>query len=149
MFRNLPLQRLDRALTRWRELPYVRPQGGWLRAIRNSLGMTTRQMAVRVGVSQAAVVDAERNEAGGDITLNTLQRYATSLDCQVFYALVPRQPLQSTLEAQAGKVARDMVAHRRLPMSLEDLALSAAEIDQEVAALSAELLRGRRSKLWR
>ena len=149
MFRNLPLQRLDRALTRWRELPYVRPQGGWLRAIRTALGMTTRQMATRVGVSQAAVVDAERNEAGGDITLNTLRRYAAALDCEVFYALVPRVALQATLEAQAGKVARDIVARRRLPMSLEDLALSAAEMEQEVTALRAELLGGRRSKLWR
>ena len=149
MFRNLPLQRLDGALTRWRALPYVRPQGGWLRAIRTALGMTTRQLAVRVGVSQAAVVDAERHEAGGEITLNTLRRYAASLDCEVFYALVPRQPLQQTLEDQAGRVAQEQIDRARRPMTLEDRALSDASVGQELAALRVQLLRGRRSRLWR
>jgi predicted DNA-binding mobile mystery protein A len=149
VFRNLPLDRLDAALGRWRQLPYVRPHGGWLRAIRTALGMTTRQLAARVGVSQAAVVDAERNESGGDITLNTLRRYAAALDCEVFYALVPRQPLHERLETQAQQLASAEVARARLAMSLEDQAQSASRVEREVAALRAELLRGRRSRLWR
>src|SRR5579872_3981202 len=79
MLRSLALHQLDETLKRWRELPRSRPSGGWLRAIRQALGMTTRQLAKAVGVSQAAVMDAERTEAKGDITLSTLQRYATAL----------------------------------------------------------------------
>jgi transcriptional regulator with XRE-family HTH domain len=55
-----------------------------------ALGMTTRQLAKAVGVTQAAVVDAERREAKGDITLTTLQRYAAALGCELTYALLRR-----------------------------------------------------------
>ena len=149
MFRTLPLQRLDRALGLWRALPVVRPQGGWLRAIRGALGMTTRQLARSVGVSQGAVVDAERNEAQGDITLNTLGRYADALGCDVFYALVPRRPLALTVEAQAQKVAQDEVARVREAMNAEDREITVGQVDREVAALRTQLLAGRRSRLWR
>ena len=94
MLRSLPLQQLDKTLSPWRSLPRSRPSGGWLRAVRQALGMTTRQLATAVGVTQAAVVDAERTEAKGDITLTTLQRYAAALGCELTYALVPKRPLQ-------------------------------------------------------
>jgi transcriptional regulator with XRE-family HTH domain len=55
--------------------------------------MTTRQLAKSVGVTQAAVVDAERTEASGDITLATLQRYAAALGCEV--AELRRRPTSS------------------------------------------------------
>ena len=74
MLRSLPLQQQDNTLSPW-------PSGGWLRAVRQALGMTTRQLAKAVGVTQAAVVDAEGSEAKGDITLTTLQRYAAALGC--------------------------------------------------------------------
>jgi transcriptional regulator with XRE-family HTH domain len=60
--------------------------------------MTTRQLAKAVGVTQAAVVDAERTEAKGAITLTTLQRYAAALGCELTYALVPKRPLQEVVE---------------------------------------------------
>jgi transcriptional regulator with XRE-family HTH domain len=88
MLRSLPLQQLDKTLSPWRSLPRSRPSGGWLRAVRQALGMTTRQLAKAVGVTQAAVVDAERTEAKGDITLTTLQRYAAALGCELTYALL-------------------------------------------------------------
>ena len=147
-FKTLPVHRLDAALARWRALPLVRPRGGWLRAIRNSLGMTTRQLARRTGVSQAAVVDAERHEVGGDISLNTLRRYAEALDCDVFYALVPRQPLVTTVEAQALRVAQEEVERARAAMSPEDREASRVMVEREVDALRTRLLRGRRSRLW-
>jgi predicted DNA-binding mobile mystery protein A len=149
VFKSLPLLRLDRALGHWRALPVVRPKGGWLRAIRGALGMTTRQVARSVGVSQAAVVDAERSEAKGDITLKTLGRYADALGCDVFYALVPRQSLTQTVETQALQVAEATVARTREAMDPMDRAASAGQVDAEVAALRAQLLAGRRSHLWR
>ena len=98
---TLALRQIDESLGPWRALPRARPQGGWLRAVRGALGMTTRQVANTVGVTQAAVVDAERNEAKGDITLTTLQRYAAALGCEVSYVLVPERPLQQMVEERA------------------------------------------------
>ena len=74
--------------------------------------MTTRQLAKAVGVTQAAVVDAERTEAKGDITLTTLQRYAAALGCELTYALVPKRPLQEVVEERAERIARDEFYNR-------------------------------------
>ena len=148
MLRSLPLQQLDQTLGPWRSLPRSRPSGGWLRAVRQALGMTTRQLAKSVGVSQAAVVDAERTEAKGDITLATLQRYAAALDCELKYALVPKSPLPETVEERADRIARDQVSRVQHSMALEDQSTSKEHLERETAALRRRLLEGKRSRLW-
>lgn len=148
MLRSLPLQQLDKTLGPWRALTYARPSGGWLRAIRQTLGMTTRQLAKSVGVTQAAVVDAERTEAKGDITLATLQRYAAGLGCEVAYALVPIRPLQEMVEQQADRIARDQVSRVRHSMALEGQLTSEEHSEREIAELRRKLLEGKRSRLW-
>jgi len=110
--------------------------------------MTTRQLAKSVGVTQAAVVDAQRSEAKGDITLATLRRYATAMDCELVYALVPKRPLQESLEARAEQVARDQVLRVRHSMALEDQQTSSQHLEGEVAELRRKLLAGKRSRLW-
>lgn len=145
MPRSLPPQQLDDALVPWRVLARSWPRNGWLRAIRETLGMTTRQFAKSVGVTQAAVMDAERREAKDDITLATLRRYAAALNCELVYALVPNRPLQESLEARAEQVARDHVLHAH-SMTLEES--SNEQLEREVEELRRKLLAGKRSRLW-
>jgi predicted DNA-binding mobile mystery protein A len=148
MLRSLALHQLDKTLRPWRSLPHSRPSGGWLRAIRQALGMTTRQLAKSVGVTQAAVVDAERTEARGDITLATLQRYASALGCELSYALVPKHSLRQTVEERADRIARDEVARVRHSMALEDQRTGKSHLEREVAELRTRLLQGKHSRLW-
>jgi predicted DNA-binding mobile mystery protein A len=129
-------------------LAWPRPSIGWLRAIRGALGMTTRQLANAVGVTQAAVVDAERTEAKGDITLATLQRYASGLGCEVRYALVPLQSLEERVEERADRIARDQVSRVRHSMALEDQATGQDRFEREVAELRRKLMEGKLSRLW-
>src|SRR5271168_3352889 len=148
MLRSLALHQLDETLDRWRALPRSRPNGGWLRAIRQALGMTTRQLAKSVGVTQAAVVDAERTEAKGDITLATLQRYAAALDCELSYALVPKRPLQEIVEERAERIARDEVSRVKHSMALEDQSTGQEHLERAIGALRRKLMEGKRSRLW-
>jgi predicted DNA-binding mobile mystery protein A len=111
--------------------------------------MTTRQLAKSVGVTQAAIIDTERTEAKGGITLATLQRYAAALDCELSYALVPKRPLQEMVEKRADHVARDQVSRVRHSMALEDQQTSKEHLEREVADLRRKLLAGKRSRLWR
>ena len=148
MLRSLPLQQLDRALAPWRALSPSRPSGGWLRAVRQALGMTTRQLAKTVGVTQGAVVDAERTEAKGDITLATLRRYAAALGCELTYALVPKRPLQEIVEERADSIARDQVSRVRHSMALEDQVTNKETSEREIEDLRRRLLEGKRSRLW-
>jgi predicted DNA-binding mobile mystery protein A len=148
VLKSLALQQLDKVLGPWRSQPSSRPTGGWLRAIREALGMTTRQMAKKIGVTQSAVVDTERTEAKGDITLATLQRYAAALDCELSYALVPKRPLQEMVEERAERIARDQVSRVRHSMALEDQQTGQEHLEREVADLRKRLLEGKRSRLW-
>jgi len=75
-----------------------RPSRGWIRAIRETLGMTTRQLAERLGVKQPTLAELEKNEASGNITVKSLERAAEALGCRLVYALVQIKPLMYTIE---------------------------------------------------
>jgi predicted DNA-binding mobile mystery protein A len=124
------------------------PRGGWLRAIRDALGLTTRQFAARVGLAQATVVQSEQSEAAGTISLGQLRRLADALDCELRYVLVPRTPLAERIDAQAERKARERVASVVHTMALEAQGSGHELQEQQVAIVKDELLRGRRSKLW-
>lgn len=110
--------------------------------------MTTRQLAKSVGVTQAAVADAERTEAKGDITLATLRRYAAALDCELIYALVPKRPLLEMVEERADRIARDQVSRVRHSMALEDQLTDKRQSKRQIEELRRKLLEGKRSRLW-
>ncbi len=102
----------------------ARPRLGWVRAVRDALGMTTRQLASRMGVSQPSVVKLEQSEANGTVQLATLRRAADALNCDLVYALVPREgSLEQTVLTQARHRATSLVDAVDRSMELEDQAV--------------------------
>jgi predicted DNA-binding mobile mystery protein A len=85
---------------------YAPPVRGWIKAIREALGMTTAQLAMRMGIRQPSVVALEQSELKGTIELATLRRVAEALDCTVVYALIPNKPLEATIRERARAFAR-------------------------------------------
>ena len=69
------------------------PAGGWIRAVREALGMSAPQFAERLGVARQTAQEQEQNEIDGSIRLSTLRRAAEALDCQLVYAFVPKPSL--------------------------------------------------------
>lgn len=138
---------LDARLEPLREVAHgPAPHRGWIRAIRDALGMSTADLAARMGVVQSRVSAIERAEASGSIKLDTLRRAAEALGCDLVYVLVPRMSLGDMVRAQARRKASshlEIVGHH---MRLED-----QSIDEEdrVAAVEdlAERLVDRRG-LW-
>ena len=90
-FSELKLRQLDFVMNRWREadLP-PRPPSGWIKAVREALGMTSAYLAKRLGITLSTATRLELSEAEDRITLATLRRAAEALDCELHYALVPR-----------------------------------------------------------
>src|SRR5690554_6764326 len=98
--RQLARKQLDERLHVFRSLrpsTYVAPHGGWIRAIREALGMPRHELGRRMGVGEKRVTQLERGEAQGKLTMESLTRAAAALDCQVVVALVPRHPLEQTV----------------------------------------------------
>jgi predicted DNA-binding mobile mystery protein A len=127
---------------------FSRPPRGWIKAIRESLGMTTVQLARRIGVSQSRVVDIEKAETRGSITLGSLERAARALDCDVVYALVPRQPLQAMVEERVSRLAETRMKTARHTMVPEGQSVYDAGEQNQVEKLRRELVEKSGSALW-
>lgn len=149
-FKDLKQRQLDAGLTRWRsaELP-VRPPSGWIKAIREALGMPAAHLAKRLGLVPSTVLRLETSEADDTISLGSLRRAAEALDCELQYALVPRQSIAQTMESQANKVARERMTAVVHTMALEAQATSNETVDTQVKELAESLLKGSRRELWR
>jgi predicted DNA-binding mobile mystery protein A len=147
--RDLAQKNLDRRIVKLRPVEqWARPPKGWLRAIRDAIGMTAAQMAARLGVSQPRILAIEKNETRGAITLDTLSRAAQALDCTLVYALVPNQSLEEMVRKRADTVAAERIASVDHTMRLERQGLSAKELQSERERLATELLRGNLRRLW-
>jgi predicted DNA-binding mobile mystery protein A len=78
-----------------------RPSKGWLRAVRDAIGMTRSKVAERMGISRQSYTALEQAEADRSITLKSLDRAADAMDCEVIYFLVPKQRDGGTFAALA------------------------------------------------
>lgn len=96
------------------------PSKGWVRAIRDALGMTARELGGRMGISQPSVVALEQSEREGTVRLDTLRRAADAMDCRLVYAFVPRHGLEATVRMQAEQLVDDDMQGVAQTMALED-----------------------------
>ena len=149
-FSELQLRQLDASLNRWRsaDLP-PRPPSGWVKAIRESLGMAAAHLAARLDVTTSTVTRLETSEADDTISLGTLRRAAEALGCELRYALIPKQSLADTLESRAMSLARQQMAAVSHTMALEAQSTSRETVELQTRALAEELLTGSRRALWR
>lgn len=96
------------------------PVKGWVRAIRESLGMTASQLAMRMGVSQSTLSEMEKAEARGAIQLSSLKRAGEAMNCTLVYALVPHETLESFFQTRARTVALEQLRLIEQTMRLEN-----------------------------
>ncbi len=141
-------RQLDKRLNSLREFNFVRPSRGWIKAIREALGMTTRQLAGRIGVAQSRAVDIEKAEISGSITLDSLRRAARALDCELVYALIPQKSLETMVEDRATSVAKQRIKTARHTMELEDQGMVEADEQEQLSRLVRQLVEKSGSKLW-
>ena len=110
--------------------------------------MSQRQLAERMGVSKTTVNSAERNEARGAIRMDSLVSLAKGLECELVYAIVPRESLQATLSSRSAVLAGRLVDRVSSSMELEEQGVRQAEKQRQIEDLAADLLRDRSSGFW-
>ena len=94
------------------------PKQGWISAVRKALGMTAKQLAERVGLSQPRIAKMELNE--NNLKISTMKKIAEGLDCDFVYGFVPKSSLQETINRQARKKAEAILSNVNTNMALED-----------------------------
>lgn len=138
---------LDKRLNPLRPVErFVVPPKGWVRAIRNALGMSGVQLGRRMNMSPQAVFNLEQSEASQTVRLETLRKAAEALDCQLVYALVPHQPLQNTVAAKARTKALEAIGGIAHSMAMEEQSVLEDDLEDRISTFIAESLRDR--DLW-
>lgn len=125
-----------------------RPAKGWLRAVREALGMTGKQFARRLGVSAPRVTVLEKDELSGGVTLNTMRQAAEALDCIFVYAVVPRESLTDIVRKRARSLAGKRLARVSHSMLLEAQQLTGEEQRKMLASEIEELTMNMPKELW-
>src|SRR5271154_677179 len=117
---------------------YATPVRGWIKAIREALGMSTAQLAQRLRIKQPSLVQLEQSEARGTIELRTLRRVAEALDCTVVYALVPNKPLETMVRDRARAFARKRREFVEHSMLLENQKVASKNIEAQLDEIIRE-----------
>ena len=80
-------------------------QQGWIKTVREALGLSARQLGKMVGLDQSRISRLENAEKSGNLKLASLQKIAKGLNMQFVYGFVPEDSLEQVVMAQAKKVA--------------------------------------------
>jgi predicted DNA-binding mobile mystery protein A len=142
-FKNLRLKQLDRGLEKFRPAQTIpRPQKGWIRAIREAVGVSAGELGRVLDVSRQLPLQFEKAEADDSITLKSLRKVADALDCDLVYALVPRAgSMRQLRENRARAQATNSVQQVEHSMALEGQA--AGRIDEAVESETRRLVHKR------
>ena len=129
-------RQLDRRCAPLRGLAaWLMPHRGWIRATRDALGMSGSELAMRLRVRQQTIHDLELSERRRTIRLDTLERAANAMDCDLVYALIPRTSLEESVRSRARRKAAEYLGPIAHHSRLEDQAIS----DGETQALLDDL----------
>ena len=128
--------------------PLYQTDMGWIKSIREALGMSTQQLAKRVGIDQSRISRLENAEIGGDLKLSSLKKIADGLDMQFVYGFVPRTGLEDMVQEQARKVALKRMAKVNHTMRLEEQELTNDEKAKSFADLVQKILIENPKDFW-
>ncbi len=146
---SIRMRQVEESIQPWRALvDQPRPRGGWVRSIRQALGMSAAQLGNRLGLSRQGVADLERREVGHAVTLGALEKAAEAMNATLVYAIVPRETLETTRRAQARKKAGLQLERIAHSMKLEAQAVSKMEYMRQLEENERALLRNWSRQLW-
>lgn len=124
------------------------PREGWVKTIRVALGMTSLQLAARLGVHPTRITRIEEDECKHAVTLHTLHKAAEAMDCDLIYALVPKQNIHDILRERAKLIAEPKLARLQHTMALEEQALDSKQLHAALERYIDQLLQEPLKHLW-
>ena len=147
--KKLVREQLDKTLKQFFPLKAtVPPRKGWIRAIRDALGMSGEQLAKRLDTNKQRVSRIEQDEKLGNVTVKTLRNVAEALDCEFVYGFVPKQSLEDAVRNQARSVAIKRMSRSNQMMRLEKQELNSTEKEKAVESMVTEIIDTMPKSLW-
>lgn len=125
-----------------------RPHKGWIKAVREALGMSSKQLAARLNVSPPRITALEKSEIDETLTLASLRRAAEALDCALVYSFVPKSSFEDILKTRARRIAAEIIGKVDHTMRLEAQNLEQGALSDEIENLAAQILREQHKIIW-
>lgn len=148
--KSLQLQQLNSKILSFASLKkVVMPPTGWIKAIRTAIGMSMQQLGNRLNVSKQGIMDMEKREIEGSITIRSLREIARALDMQLVYGFVPNDgSLDALIEKRAKELATQIVMRTANTMKLEDQANSKKRIEAAIKERTVAIQNEMPKILW-
>jgi predicted DNA-binding mobile mystery protein A len=146
----LQLQQLNDKMLGFVSLQKVAiPPTGWIKAIRTAIGMSLQQLGNKLSVSKQAVLDIEKREKDGSITIKSLKQIARAMDMELVYGFMPNDgSLDALIERRAIELATAIVLRTDNTMKLEDQANSKKRIETAITERATAIKNEMPKILW-
>lgn len=147
---KLQFQQLNEKMDQLTGLQHVIvPPIGWIKAIRNGIGMSMEQLGKKLSITKQGVMDIEKREKKGAITIKSMQEIGKAMDTQFVYGFVPKAgSLEQMIEYRALEIASKIVERTSTTMKLEDQANSKERIEKAIKERATEIINKTPKILW-
>lgn len=148
--KSLQLQQLNSKMLGFASLKQVAmPPIGWIKAIRTAIGMSMQQLGNKLNVSKQGIMDIEKREQDGSVTIKSLREIARAMDMQLVYGFVPNDgSLDALIEKRATELATQIVMRTANTMKLEDQANSKKRIENAIRERAVAIKNEMPKILW-
>jgi predicted DNA-binding mobile mystery protein A len=148
--KSLQIQQLNGKMLAYASLQKVAlPPTGWIKAIRNAIGMSMLQLGNRLSITKQSVQDIERREKDGSITIKSLREAAKALDMHLVYGFVPMDgSLEELIDRKAKELAKQIVLRTNNTMKLEDQENSKQRIQKAIEERTVIIKNEMPKTLW-
>jgi predicted DNA-binding mobile mystery protein A len=148
--KSLQLQQLNSKLLGFASLGQsTMPPTGWIKAIRTALGMSMQQLGNKMKISKQGILDIEKREKDGAITIKSLREIASAMDMQLVYGFLPNDgSIDALIERRATEIATQIVLRTANTMKLEDQANSIKRIEEAIKERTVAIINEMPKMLW-
>lgn len=148
--KSLQLQQLNNKMLKFAAIKQVAiPPTGWIKAIRTAFGMSMQQLGNKLSVTKQGIMDIEKREKEGSITIKSLKELGRALDMQLVYGFVPNDgSLDALIERRATDLATKIVLRTSNTMTLEDQGNSKYRIKKAIKERAVEIKNEMPKILW-
>ncbi|MEE3313950.1 MAG: mobile mystery protein A [Treponema sp.] len=142
--RVLQIRALDKKTSELKSASNIVSRGsGWIHTVREAIGMTARQLALRLGVSQPRITKMESNE--DNLKISTMRKTAEAMNCEFVYYFKPKTTFQNLVEEQAQKKAMEILKTVNINMALEDQEIATEDAVKDFAT---DLINSKIKQIW-
>lgn len=142
--RILQIRALDRKTSGLKSANNIVPRtSGWIKTVREAIGMTVSQLAARLRVTQPRITKMESNE--DNLKLSTMKKAAEALNCEFVYYFKPKTTFQNLVDEQAQKKAAEVLKTVNVNMALENQEIAE---DEAVKDFASDLINTKIKQIW-